>query len=222
MTLVNRDFYFYSLYPLQDHVLHVLSELDIGFYLSGGTAASRGYLHHRFSDDLDLFVNDDNNFNLWSQRVIQGLSERPEFSVQVLVAEQRFVRLNVVQDQILLKVEMINDVPARVGSIQQHPILGRLDSAENILANKVTAALDREEPKDLADIWGFCSQLGLSLTEAIENAHSKAAGIFPADLARVLISTTNTDWALVRWISAPLPEEFVADLQALGEKLIVP
>ncbi len=59
MTLVNRDFYFYSLYPLQDHVLHVLSELDIGFYLSGGTAASRGYLHHRFSDDLDLFVNDD-------------------------------------------------------------------------------------------------------------------------------------------------------------------
>ncbi len=222
MTLVNRDFYFYSLYPLQDHVLHVLSELDIGFYLSGGTAASRGYLHHRFSDDLDLFVNDDNNFNLWSQRVIQGLSQRPEFSVQVLVAEQRFVRLNVVQDQILLKVEMINDVPARVGSIQQHPILGRLDSAENILANKVTAALDREEPKDLADIWGFCSQLGLSLTEAIENAHSKAAGIFPADLARVLISTTNTDWALVRWISAPLPEEFVADLQALGEKLIVP
>ncbi len=222
MTLVNRDFYFYSLYPLQDHVLHVLSELDIGFYLSGGTAASRGYLHHRFSDDLDLFVNDDNNFNLWSQRVIQGLSQRPEFSVQVLVAEQRFVRLNVVQDQILLKVEMINDVPARVGSIQQHPILGRLDSAENILANKVTAALDREEPKDLADIWGFCYQLGLSLTEAIENAHSKAAGIFPADLARVLISTTNTDWALVRWISAPLPEEFVADLQALGEKLIVP
>lgn len=222
MTLVDRDFYFYSLYPLQDHVLHVLNGLDIGFYLSGGTAASRGYLHHRFSDDLDLFVNDDNNFNLWSQRVIQGLSQHPEFSVQVLVAEQRFVRLNVAQDQVLLKVEMINDVPARVGSIQQHPILGRLDSAENILANKVTAALDREEPKDLADIWGFCSQMGLSLTEAIENAHSKAAGIFPADLARVLISTTNTDWALVRWISAPLPEEFMADLQVLGEKLIAP
>jgi hypothetical protein len=31
--------------------------VSAGFYLSGGTAASRGYLHHRFSDDLDLFVN---------------------------------------------------------------------------------------------------------------------------------------------------------------------
>jgi len=50
---------------------------------------------------------------------------------------------------------MINDVPSRVGAIQDHPILGRLDSAENILVNKITALLNREEPKDFADIWGF-------------------------------------------------------------------
>jgi len=27
------------------------------FYLTGGTALSRGYFNHRYSDDLDLFVN---------------------------------------------------------------------------------------------------------------------------------------------------------------------
>ena len=66
----------------------------------------------------------------------------------------------------VLKIEMINDVPSRVGIIQDHPILGWLDSAENILANKINALLDREESKDLADIWGFCHLKGLSLEDA--------------------------------------------------------
>jgi hypothetical protein len=52
-----------------------------------------------------------------------------------------------------------------------------LDSAENILANKITALLDCEEPKDLADIWGFCMKMGLPIENAIEHADSKAAGV---------------------------------------------
>lgn len=51
---MNRDFYFDALYPLQERVLRSLSGLDTGFYLSGGTAASRGYLHHRFGEKLIL------------------------------------------------------------------------------------------------------------------------------------------------------------------------
>jgi len=54
---MNQTFYFETLYPFQERVLQTLNELETGFYLSGGTAASRGYLDHHFSDDLDLFVN---------------------------------------------------------------------------------------------------------------------------------------------------------------------
>ncbi len=61
---VDRSFYFDRLYPLQDEVLRLLRQIETGFYLSGGTAASRGYLQRRFSDDLDLFVNDDRRFGL--------------------------------------------------------------------------------------------------------------------------------------------------------------
>jgi hypothetical protein len=95
-----------------------------------------------------------------------------------------------------------------------------LDSAGNILANKVTALLDREGPKDLADIWGFCCQLGLSLTEAITDAQSKAAGVFPADLARLLCSATSADWEAVRWIQPPAVDVFLSQLNDLGEKLL--
>ena len=219
---MDKAFYFERLYPLQDEVLAVLMGVETGFYLTGGTAASRGYLQHRLSDDLDFFVNDDNRFLLWADRLIQAVAGQPGSTVDVLMREERFVRLILARDSVQLKIEMVNDVPAHVGQIVIHPVLGRLDSAENILANKVTALIDREEPKDFADIWGFCSRLGLPLSTALEGAQSKAAGIFPADVARLLCTAERRDWELVRWIEAPEPNQFLSDLRQLGEALILP
>lgn len=216
------SFYFETFYPFQDRVLKTINAVDTGFYLTGGTASSRGYLHHRFSDDLDFFVNDDNRFGLWVERIIQALTQSADWSCQVLMKEERFARLNLTANEVSLKLEFVNDVPARVGGIQNHSVLGRMDSAENILANKVTAALDRDEPKDLADIWGFCCQKNISLQDAITNAQSKAAGIFPADLARVLCSVTREDWEAIRWINAPPAEIFISQLMKLGEGLVLP
>lgn len=85
----------------------------------------------------------------------------------------------------------------------------------------MTALLSREEPKDLAYIWGFCCQKGLSLQAAITDAKSKAAGVFPADLSRVLISAKLTDWESVRWIQAPPVENFITQLNQLGESLLL-
>jgi hypothetical protein len=215
-------FYFDVLYPLQDRVIRIINQMETGFYLTGGTASSRGYLQHRFSDDLDFFVNDDNRFGLWAERVIQSLAQTGDWTCQVLMKEERFARLNISENNAALKLEFVNDVPARVGAIQNHPVLGRMDSAANILANKVTATLDRDEPKDLADIWGFCCQKNLSLRDAITNAQSKAAGVFPADLARVLLSVKLADWEAIRWIQSPPAEKFIAQLTALGESLLLP
>jgi hypothetical protein len=215
----NSAFYFNVLYPFQDQVIAAINQVDTGFYLTGGTAASRGYLQHRFSDDLDYFVNDDDRFGLWVERIIQALNK--DWQCDVLMKEERFARLNLSRNDTSLKVEMIDDVPARVGNVQNHPVLGRLDSAGNILANKVTALLSREEPKDLADIWGFCCHKKLSLRDAITDAQSKAAGVFPADLGRVLCSVQREDWESVRWIQAPPVETFISQLNELGESLLL-
>jgi hypothetical protein len=215
----NPAFYFDVLYPFQDQVIAAINKVDTGFYLTGETAASRGYLQHRFSDDLDYFVNDDDRFGLWVERIIQALNK--EWQCDVLMKEERFARLNLSREDTSLKVEMINHVPARVGDVQIHSVLGRLDSAGNILANKVTALLSREEPKDLADIWGFCCQKNLSLRDAITDAQSKAAGVFPADLGRVLCSVQRADWESVRWIQAPPVETFISQLNELGESLLL-
>jgi len=45
--------------------------------------------------------------------------------------------------------------------------------------------------------------MSLPLKPAIHDASSKAAGIFPADLARVLCSAKAEDWQVVQWIDPP-------------------
>lgn len=219
---MDDHYYLHQLYPFQDEILFIVKSIDTGFHLTGGTALSRGYLNHRFSDDLDFFVNDDSRFGLWADRIIQGLSHSTGWNGQVLQREERYVRMNLVQSDINMKIELINDVPSRAGVPWLHPILGRIDTAENILANKITAVLDRTAPRDLADIWGLCCQMGLDIFGAISGAQGKAAGVFPVDLARVLCSVTRTDWELVRWIKPPNPEEFISQLDGLGKSLIFP
>src|SRR5438128_2575743 len=110
---MDKAFYFGKLYPLQDRVLQAVRSLDTGFYLSGGTAASRAYLHHRFSDDLDLFVNDDEHFALWANRIVDMLSSIPDYQLTVLTKEERFVRTVLSSSAVSLRIEMINDIPSR-------------------------------------------------------------------------------------------------------------
>jgi hypothetical protein len=218
---MDKAFCFDQLYPLQDEVLQLITAEDTEFYLTGGTAASRGYLKHRFSDDLDLFVSDDDRFALWADRVIQALSRSQRWVLTVHRKERRFVRCALKLSNLEMKLEMVNDVRSRVGAIKEHASLGRMDGAENILANKIAALLDREEPKDLADIWGFCCRMGIPLEPAIAGAQGRAAGVFPADLARVLCSAAREDWEVIRWIDPPPAEQFLQELRVLGEQLVL-
>lgn len=80
---MDKSFYFDVLYPFQDDIIQVIHALETGFYLTGGTASSRAYLQHRFSDDLDFFVNDASQFTLWCERVIQALQQSARWRCQV-------------------------------------------------------------------------------------------------------------------------------------------
>ena len=102
---MDRSFYINTLYPLQDRALRAITGAGTGFYLSGGTAASRGYLQHRFSDDLDLFVNDSGSFGLWTRQLIQALGGVTDCELKVLDLQERFVRLRLVSADIFLKIE---------------------------------------------------------------------------------------------------------------------
>lgn len=64
-------------------------------------------------------------------------------------------------------------------------------------------------------------QLKLPLQAANSGEQSKAAGIFPADLARVFYTATRPDWELVRWSTPPDPVQYLQELNAHGGGLLL-
>ena len=180
------EYYSKVLYPIQDKVIRLFK--DTPFYISGGTALSRGYYNHRYSDDLDYFVNDHTDFLRIAERQINKLGGA--FNDLTVVAKDRnFVRVFVSPER--LKIEIINDVPSHIASFVNHSILGIIDSKENILANKLTALIDRTLPKDIVDIY-FLLKDGLDIKKALVDAESKAAGIAPLLVAKILFDFDYT------------------------------
>jgi predicted nucleotidyltransferase component of viral defense system len=81
-----ENHYLNSLYPLQDSVLNLLGKVSGAFYLTGGTALGRFYLNHRFSDDLDFFLNRALDFQSQTELAIEELKRN--FPVDLRVSSE--------------------------------------------------------------------------------------------------------------------------------------
>ena len=171
MNLPEHDFV--KLYRLQDSVLAAVAEMNTPFYLTGGTALGQFYLDHRYSEDLDFFVNGSADYPNLSSKVFDQISRR--FSVDKdAVLEEDFSRFYVREGTQVLKVECVNDVPHRRGK-PERTSSGLIDSVENILTNKLSALIGRDEPKDLYDIihiaWNYAFNWKDLFFSAREKAH---------------------------------------------------
>ncbi len=209
------------LYAMQDAVLANLRTVDHGFHLTGGTALARGYYQHRYSEDLDFFSNDRPEFELWRDRCLEVLRQQlPDgHRLDIVLRETRFGRA-VLHGPVDLKLEFINDVPSRVGIPWAHPQLGRLDTKENILANKLSALMDRGAPKDVADIFWLCCRDTLDIRQALDDATGKAAGLFPPLVAKRLAEAAAHGLPPVWWVTPPPLHEFREGLLRLGNSLL--
>jgi predicted nucleotidyltransferase component of viral defense system len=140
------------------------------FYLTGGTALSAFYLHHRLSEDLDFFTEDD----VEAEPILTFLRSIPE--VQELKIERKFDRKIFLisylgGDQLRAEFtkypfKTINPVKT-VEGIQ-------VDSKGDILVNKLMALADRKDIKDYVDIYFILKDCPeLSIDEMIEKTEQK-------------------------------------------------
>lgn len=172
-----ETFYKEKLYPLQDKVLRLINSLETNFYLTGGTALSRCFVQHRYSDDLDFFVNDLPTFTEDVVKIQNELDRN--FFVEIQRTGERFRRLMLKEQDTLLKLEFINDVPFHFGNLESSDVFGSVDNPLNILSNKITAIMDRDEAKDFADVFAIANYLKeIDWKTIFVSASSKSAGIF--------------------------------------------
>ncbi|HKL87048.1 MAG TPA: nucleotidyl transferase AbiEii/AbiGii toxin family protein [Treponemataceae bacterium] len=139
-----------ALYLLQDEVLQTVFEEPLGYYLTGGTALSRFYLNHRYSDDLDFFCHDLVVFPDAFRLVYRKLKTKWS-NATIEVDARDFKRVFIQQEKTLLKLDFIADRVIRIGL----PVIRDgiyIDTVKNILSNKLSAILGRDEERDIADL----------------------------------------------------------------------
>lgn len=165
---------FHKIYTLQDKVLETIYSNETTLYLTRGTCLNRFYYNCRFSDDLDLFTNENAIFRDDFRIVLENLKSSA-LPYTIMVDTRDFVRLNI--DEIL-QVDLVNDRVYRSGKsiLSSSGIV--LDNVENIYANKISAIIGRDDPKDMFDLYTIFERGNLNW-DAVVTAASKKCVIDP-------------------------------------------
>lgn len=135
-----------------------LSALSKQFYLSGGTALSAYYLHHRESDDLDFFTSRPVHLPVITAFVTQA---KQTLGANTVAYEHLYDRhIFTIQTKPMLKVEFTLYPFVHLQPLtEQNGVL--IDSLLDISANKLFALFDRNEPKDFVDLYCILKHIPL-------------------------------------------------------------
>ena len=146
---MEKNLDYIELYKLEDEVLSIIVELESDFYLTGGTALHRFYYDARYSDDLDFFVTNSENMNESFDEIVQELNSLG-YKVLPDVKARDFCRVTINK---ILQLDFVND---RVYRYKKSNIINgiKIDNKINILTNKINTIINRDEEKDVFDL--FC------------------------------------------------------------------
>jgi len=196
-----------KLYQLQDKFFAWWLTLDFPFYLTGGTALGRFYLNHRFSEDLDFFMNVNSAYSQYVSDIINEIKSVFHINIQQSLFTDDFIRIFLTENEIQLKIEFVNDSTYYVGKPSKY-IYGYIDTPLNILSNKLTALVGRDEPKDIFDIIYLSLNYSFNWMEVFSHAKQKAV-INELDIEQRIISFPLEWMKNVNWMISPVNLDFI-------------
>jgi len=152
--------------------LIIKSSLDKKFYWTGGTLLSHYYLHHRLSYDLDFFT--DTNFSY--DTLLPFISILKEMTgIKHLEPTKIYDRWEfIIHKPESLRFEFVfyNHEKKRLSPLLAYQGI-LIDSLADISANKIIALFDRNEPKDLFDVYTLLVQKKYTVPQLLDLAEKK-------------------------------------------------
>lgn len=170
----NKECYFLN--EQRDVLVRLLSEPLISeeFFLTGGTALAVFYLHHRLSNDLDLFTRRET-----SLEPITEFVKRTWAKDAVKIKESRmFASFSIHGTKVDFVIDPLSfdEVRERI-TIEPGAHL-TVDTLRNIRSNKLTAIVSRTEPKDYIDFFMLAGNENPSQWEEIYNDAKRKDALF--------------------------------------------
>lgn len=195
---------------LQQDLLREFFARERRFVLTGGGALVGYHLHHRTSDDLDLFAKPPARVDE-ARRAIDAAAERLGATVESLRVYPDFVRLLVRRGDESAVVDLVIDrapdvdAPSDVGNgVLVHTL-------REIAANKICALVGRAEVRDLIDLRAILAR-GIDLPTALADAEKKDGGVSAATLAWILAQVVIGADAVLPGVTGAEMESFRRDL----------
>jgi len=221
--ILPSQYYEENLYPLQDGVMNTISKCGTRFFLTGGTALSRAYYNHRYSDDLDFFINDDDDYPVQVKEVFYKLKEDGFFwdTSFDFISDKNFTSIKVGWDKsdTFLKLDFVNDVAPHFGDINKTELFIRTDSIRNMLSNKLTA-LFRYAAKDVADIREIMLHEKVDWQQIINDARHKEADLEIPIICDILQGMPQSEFETIAWTKKPSWQEFRSDIDRIIQEMI--
>ena len=195
-----------KLYHLQDKFLSWWANHKFPFYLTGGTALGRFYLNHRFSEDLDFFISAESDYRKYISELKNSLTAHFDVNIQQSLVTDDFSRFFLAENDMFLKVEFVDDPVFYVGEPETFKY-GIIDNPLNILSNKLTALVGRDEPKDIFDIIHISLNYSFNWMKMFSYAKQKSV-INELDVEQRLVSFPLEWFESVNWLFSPLDMGF--------------
>jgi len=220
--ILPSQYYEEKLYPLQDGVMNILQHSGTDFFLTGGTALSRAYYNHRYSDDLDFFVNQSQTYDDQLDKVLALLQENGYIwdTNNEYTRAKNFTTLKVKKgSDTLLKLDFVNDLVPHYGEIVETDLFYRTDSIRNMLSNKLSAIF-RYAAKDIVDIREIALHETVDWPTVINEARNKEAGLELVYISEILTSMPQSEFETIAWTKKPSWQEFRDDIDRIIHEMI--
>jgi hypothetical protein len=160
--------------PLQRTILLQLADYPLisdRFFLTGGTALSVFYLHHRTSEDLDLFAVDQadlSEISFWI-RTLWGADHA------VVRSTTQFLSVLIREVKVDFVIDALSESGPRARWVCGEKSM-MIDTLSNIAANNLCTTVSRMEPKDFIDFYILLKELPeLSFEDLLEAARKREA-----------------------------------------------
>lgn len=161
--------------PFQKDVLELVSKNPLfvkNFYLTGGTALSEFYLHHRMSEDLDFFS--EKAFDLPQVQIlvnqialklkITDIKYRNQFGLHVFFLHRA---------KEILKVDFNNYPFTQLEQQNLYNKKLRIDSLRDIAVNKLQTIATQPRSRDFIDLYFILNEKGWMIEELRKEARNK-------------------------------------------------
>ena len=177
-------------------MLASLAGIDPPWTLTGGAALAGFHLGHRTTRDLDLFWHGCDSISD-ARREVTARLRADGFEVTELRTASAFCALQVTQGGESVVVDLVAEPVAWIEPpqrIEHRGVTILVDTAHEVLVNKLCALLHRSELRDLVDIEALIAN-GADLGRALADAPAKDGGFSALTLGWTLSSWQISDAA---------------------------